>query len=140
MEPRPIVVDEHAREWEGWADEHAGERGDVVWKTLISGGVTESSDLTAGIARVPSGEALHEHHHAQAEIYFVLEGHGVVTIGGADADVAPGQTVFIAPGALHGLRSTGPGDLRIFYVLAADAFEDVTYVFPPAGQRRPTTT
>jgi hypothetical protein len=27
------------------------------------------------------------------------------------------------------VRSTGPTDLRVAYVIAADAFEDVTYVF-----------
>ena len=122
------------REWETWPADQARERGDVWWKTMISAGVTDSSDLTLGVGRLPPGGVLREHRHAQAEVYFVLEGHGVVTIDGTPRAVAPGAAVFISGDALHSVECTGATDLRMAYVIAADSFEDVEYVF--GGERR----
>ena len=55
MNEQPVVVHEDEREWEGWRDEEVAERGNVLWKTLLSGGLTPSRSLTLGVARVPSG-------------------------------------------------------------------------------------
>ncbi len=81
------------------------------------------------MARVPSDGKLSAHRHEQPEIYLVLDGTGIVTIDGSPSAVSPGVSVFIPGGALHSVRSTGTTDLRFAYVLAADSFEDVTYVF-----------
>jgi mannose-6-phosphate isomerase-like protein (cupin superfamily) len=135
MDPEPFVIEERDRDWEGWPEAQLALRGGVVWKTLISAGLTPSSALTAGVARVPRGEALPEHRHEQAEVYFVLDGTGVVAIDGLAAEVAAGSTVFIPGNALHSVRSRGPGELRFFYVLAADTFDDVEYVFSSESGR-----
>jgi hypothetical protein len=37
--------------------------------------------------------------------------------------------VFIPGNAVHSVEATGQTDLRVVYVLAADAFEDVEYIF-----------
>jgi oxalate decarboxylase/phosphoglucose isomerase-like protein (cupin superfamily) len=50
------------------------------------------------------------------------------------AGVAAGTTVFIPGSAIHAIGATGDGELRFAYVLAADAFEDVTYVFDAPAQ------
>jgi mannose-6-phosphate isomerase-like protein (cupin superfamily) len=55
----------------------------VRWKSLIGAGLTPSTALTLGIARVPSGGQLATHRHEQAEVYFVLDGTGIVTIDGS---------------------------------------------------------
>lgn len=80
-------------------------------------------------ALLAPGETLHAHHHEQAEAYLVLAGSGIVTIDGCAHAVGPGASVFIAGNAVHSVKSTGQTDLRLAYVLAADAFEDVEYVF-----------
>lgn len=41
----------------------------------------------------------------------------------------PGSTVFIPGSAEHGIRNIGKEKLRFFYVLAADDFTDVKYIF-----------
>jgi mannose-6-phosphate isomerase-like protein (cupin superfamily) len=69
------------------------------------------------------------HRHEQHEAYFVLERTGVVTIDGSSRPVAPGATVFIPGNVVHSIESTGETELRFAYVFAADAFEDVEYVF-----------
>ena len=129
MSAKPVVVHEDEREWEGWPEEEVAERGDVLWKTLISAGLTPTMALTLGVARLPSGGTLAAHRHAQPEVYLVLEGTGVVTIDGSSSALRPGVSVFIPGGAIHSVRSTGVSDLRVAYVLAADGFDDVTYVF-----------
>ena len=59
----------------------------------------------------------------------MLEGTGVVTVDGASRPVGPGDSVFIPGDAVHSIESIGETDLRVAYVFAADAFEDVEYVF-----------
>jgi quercetin dioxygenase-like cupin family protein len=84
--------------------------------------------LTLGVARVPPGGALHAHRHEQPEAYLVLDGIGVVTIDGTGHAVGPGVALFIPGNAVHSVTATGEAELRLAYVLAADAFEDVEYV------------
>ena len=129
MDREPVVVQESTREWETWPAEDMAERGLVYWKTLVSGDLTHSEALTMGIAKIPPDEALHEHRHRQAEIYLVLEGTGSVTIDGKTRPVAAGSAVFIPGNALHSCENAGTSELRFAYVLAADSFEDVEYVF-----------
>jgi quercetin dioxygenase-like cupin family protein len=129
MSSKPVVVYEDDCEWQSWPQEQIAERGNARWKTLISAGLTRSESLTLGVALLPPGETLRAHRHEQAETYLVLEGTGIVTIGGTAHAVGPGAGVFIAGNAVHSVEATGRTDLRVAYVLAADAFEDVEYVF-----------
>jgi mannose-6-phosphate isomerase-like protein (cupin superfamily) len=65
-------------------------------------------------AVVAPGEetALHRH-RATEEIYHVLAGHGLMTLGGECFPVAAGDTVCIAPGTAHCIANRGTSDLRI---------------------------
>jgi mannose-6-phosphate isomerase-like protein (cupin superfamily) len=129
MNAEPVIVHEDERDWEGWPEDAVAERGDVQWRTLISAGLTPSTTLTLGLARVPSGGRLSAHRHEQPEVYLVLDGSGLVTIDGVPSAVRPGASVFIPGDALHSIEATGPDELRFAYAFAADAFEDVTYRF-----------
>jgi quercetin dioxygenase-like cupin family protein len=129
MSKEPVVVNADDREWETWPAHQVTQRGDVSWKTLISAGLTDSRALTLGVGRMPPGATLREHRHEQPEVYFVLEGSGAVTIDGATRRVDTGAGVFIPGNAAHSLTCTGDTDLRVAYAFAADAFQDVEYVF-----------
>ena len=129
MGREPVVVSADDRQWETWPAHQVAQRGNVWWKTLISAGMTESSALTLGVGRLPPGASLREHRHQQPEVYLVLEGSGVVTIDGATRPVDAGTGVFIPGNAAHSLECTGDTELRVAYAFAADAFEDVEYVF-----------
>ena len=131
MPVEPVVVESAEREWEGWPAELIDERGRVRWKTLLSADRTPSETFTLGIASFAPGDGLHEHRHAQAEVYLVLDGTGEVALEGDLHRVAAGAAVFIPGNARHGIRNTGSTELRLAYVLAADAFADVEYVFGP---------
>lgn len=125
----PIVVDADDREWETWPTDQVAERGDIAWKTLVSGDRTESRGLTLGVARLPPGGILRRHRHAQDEVYFVVEGTGTVTIDGVRSFVQPGAGVFLPGESAHSIECTGETALRFAYVLAADSFLDVDYRF-----------
>ncbi len=56
--------------------------------------------------------ALHRH-AATEEIYHVTQGRGRMTLGAATFDVAPGDTICIAPGTAHCVENTGTEPLRI---------------------------
>ena len=128
MERGPIVSREADREWETWGEEDIPKKGLVYWKTLISRGVTRSQSLTLGVASLPPGGALREHHHRQ-EVYLVLDGSGLVRVGAAELAVGAGSAVFIPGDALHSCENTGASDLRFAYVFPADSFDEVEYVF-----------
>lgn len=130
MEHEPVVVQESDREWETCPQQEVALRGHVFWKTLISGDITRSNTLTLGTARIPPGEALHEHRHRQAEIYFVLEGTGLVEIGSKTRPIGAGSAVFVPGNAAHSCKNTGVSDLRFAYVFPADSFTEIEYVFP----------
>ena len=129
MDREPVVVEGSAREWETWPEEEVAARGLVYWKTLLSADVTPSEALTLGIAKIPPGEALHEHRHQQAEIYLILEGTGLVRIDGKARPVGAGSAVFIPGNVVHSCENTGASDLRFAYVFPANSFEEVEYVF-----------
>jgi quercetin dioxygenase-like cupin family protein len=129
---RGVVIDGSKVSVEGWSQ---SERGAVTWRTLISGERTPTDRLTLGVADVepePEGAVI-LHRHAQAEAYYVLSGEGVVSIDGAEHPLSPGAAVFIPGGALHAARATGSETLKLLWVFAADAFEQVIYEFPGDG-------
>jgi mannose-6-phosphate isomerase-like protein (cupin superfamily) len=121
-----IAVDRGAPD-DGW-DEPDG-RGVVAWQTLVSADTTPTDGITAGIAVLEPGGHLALHRHEQPEIYFLLEGEGVVTLGGVERRIAKGSCVSIPGNVEHGIRNEGGQRLRFLYVFPTDAFSDVEYRF-----------
>ncbi|GAS99224.1 cupin 2 conserved barrel domain protein [Mycolicibacterium canariasense] len=52
-----------------------------------------------------------------------------LVLDGTEHRVNPGCNVFIPAFGEHGIRNTGADTLRFFYVLSADAFADIEYMF-----------
>lgn len=123
--PENLVLQENDRQVTSWNDH----RGRLTFRTLFSADSTATERLVTGVAELPEGGFLALHRHEQAETYYVLSGAGVVTLGGTDYRVRPGSSVFIPGFSEHGVRNTSTLTLRFFYVLAADAFADIEYVF-----------
>ena len=116
---------------EGWDDPI---RGSITWRTMISAERTHTSAVTVGIAELqPEAEAGNRlHRHSHPEVYYVIEGEGVVEIDGQPHQLRPGSTVFIPGRVPHSLRNSGASVLRILYTFPADSFDDVVYEFPGA--------
>ncbi len=106
-------------------------RGDASWRTFFSAEATPTSAMSAGLMELaPGGVGLRPHRHAQAEVYYIVSGSGVVTLDGVDAEARAGMAIFIPGDAEHALRNTGEGVLQVFYVFPTDSFHDVVYRFP----------
>jgi quercetin dioxygenase-like cupin family protein len=110
---------------QAWSDA----RGRLSFHTLVSADVTPSNGLVAGVSTIePAGE-LTTHSHAQPEVYFALEGSGIVTIDGVERKVSAGAAVFIPGDALHSIRNPFDKAFKIFYVFPADRFDEIRYDF-----------
>lgn len=85
-------------------------------------------------ARLPSGAQTTPHYHPRTEeIYFILEGTGIMQIDGELRAVGPGDAIAIPPGAVHTIRNTGTGWLR-FLCCCAPAYEhEDTVLVEPSG-------
>ena len=74
--------------------------------------------LTTTLAVIPPGGAQRVHSHAPEQVYFILEGSGLMTVGAETRRVGPGDCVFIPSGQPHGLQNDGDTILRYFSAAA----------------------
>jgi mannose-6-phosphate isomerase-like protein (cupin superfamily) len=83
-------------------------------RELLHPSVHGNANQSLAEARVEPGvtTALHRHHRSE-EIYHVTAGEGLLTLGDQSFAVAPGDSIFIAPGTAHRVRNTGGGVLVI---------------------------
>jgi quercetin dioxygenase-like cupin family protein len=72
-----------------------------------------------------------EHYHKRStELYYVLEGEGVVTLDGVEHAVRKGSMVHIPPGVVHGAT----GRVRVIVIGIPDIAEDDMY-YPESPSR-----
>jgi mannose-6-phosphate isomerase-like protein (cupin superfamily) len=125
---RAVVTSAEERPREGWDDPV---RGKASWFTFFSSDITPTNGMSAGIAEIPpGGGSLNPHRHEPPEIYFIVEGTGILTIDGVEQVVTAGSAVFIPGNAEHGLRNESGLGLKLLYVFPTDRFADVVYRFP----------
>jgi mannose-6-phosphate isomerase-like protein (cupin superfamily) len=68
-------------------------------------------------AVVKPGERTLPHRLASSEVYFVLEGRGLMRVDAEAAEVGAGQAVYIPPGAAQSIENTGPDDLAFLCIV-----------------------
>jgi quercetin dioxygenase-like cupin family protein len=105
----------------------SGEDVGVTWRTLTSADRTPTVGVTSGACEIAVGGALGLHRHPVLELYYFLEGSGLVRLDGAEQSVRPGVTISIPADLPHGIRNTGDAPLRLFYVFPVDSFSEVAY-------------
>lgn len=66
---------------------------------------------------LPPGASVGAHHHETTEeIYYILSGTGVMTIGDERQSVGAGDAIFIPPGNVHSLRNAGDEPMTLLLV------------------------
>ena len=118
---KPFVVDEHS------VGVETGEERGVAWRTLTSADHTPTQQLTSGVCEIEPGCVLALHRHPPLELYYFLEGTGVVTVGSEEHAVRAGSTVCIPENTPHRIHNNGPTRLKLFYVFPVASFSDVEY-------------
>jgi mannose-6-phosphate isomerase-like protein (cupin superfamily) len=76
---------------------------------------------------VSEGSHVHDGEETLEEIYYFLEGDGVLWIDGEDLPVTAGDAVLAPPGSDHGFRNTGDGPLRVLLIWGTPAPEAAAY-------------
>lgn len=71
----------------------------------------------------PHGTTMAHVHHQAEEIYYILEGQGLIRLGSENRAVGPGDAIAIPPGSWHQITNTGDGTLK-FLCCCAPAYED----------------
>ena len=73
----------------------------------------ETPDIRYSLARaeVGPGRSTLPHRLQTAEVYYVLEGRGLMHVGQETAEVAAGQAVYIPPGAVQFIENKAAGRL-----------------------------
>jgi mannose-6-phosphate isomerase-like protein (cupin superfamily) len=66
---------------------------------------------------LPPGRAVTPHHHNRLEeIYYIISGHGQMTVGEEMRDVGAGDAVYVPRGQTHSLENTGADPIRLLVV------------------------
>lgn len=75
-------------------------------------------------ATLEAGAATQAHYHpATEEIYYILEGHGLLAIEQEARGVGPGDAIPIPPGCRHQIKNSGRQDL-VFLCCCTPAYSD----------------
>ena len=108
------------------------ERDEGIVSHLLASPLTcDAAHLTTSVVEVGPGGHQRIHRHPPEQVYYVLDGSGLMTVGDETERVGPGDCVFIPSDTPHGLRNDGPGNLRYFSA-AAPAFprEELARLWP----------
>src|SRR5215471_18864669 len=80
---------------------------------------TTSSITQCSLAEeiLPSGCAVTPHHHGDLEeIYYVVSGRGLMTVGQDTREVGAGDAIYIPRGHRHSLKNTGSESIKVLLV------------------------
>jgi mannose-6-phosphate isomerase-like protein (cupin superfamily) len=72
-------------------------------------------DVTQFVGVIPPGRA-GLHSHTYDEVVYILEGEGVLHLGGEETPLRPGTCIHLPPLELHSLENTGPTPMRVLGV------------------------
>ena len=72
-------------------------------------------DVTQFVGTIPPGRAA-MHSHTYDEVVYVVEGEGVLHLGGRDTPIGPGSCIHLPPLEEHCLENTGPTPMRVLGV------------------------
>jgi len=90
-------------------------RDNITSYLLVSALTCAAENLAITLVEMEPGGVQHIHSHEQ--VYYILEGSGVMTVDGERRPVKAGDCIYYPPFAKHGLENTGGTVLR--YLSAA---------------------
>jgi mannose-6-phosphate isomerase-like protein (cupin superfamily) len=68
-------------------------------------------------AIVKPGDTTWAHRLMASEVYYIIEGEGIMHINGENAPVRPGSTVYIPPRAIQSITNSGRNDLKFICIV-----------------------
>ena len=87
-------------------------------------------------ATVAPGQKTVLHRHEQSEeLYHIVAGEGVLTLGSERLTVAPGDTICIAPRTPHCIENTGKQPLRVLCCCSPAYSHEDTVLLEPSTEK-----
>jgi mannose-6-phosphate isomerase-like protein (cupin superfamily) len=93
------------------------QRDDITSYLLVSEDTCGSKNLSITVVEMEPGGLQRLHSHEPEQMYFILEGSGLMTVGDEAQPVGAGDCIFFPSFSRHGLENTGGTVLR--YLSAA---------------------
>lgn len=100
--------------------EAPSERSTCGWRHLLISRQDRDAGVAAWAHAVDIDGAREHYHKVGTELYYVLDGEGVVRLDGVDHAVKTGSMVHIPPGVVHGAR----GRMRVLVVGIPDISDE----------------
>jgi mannose-6-phosphate isomerase-like protein (cupin superfamily) len=92
-------------------------RDNITSYLLVSEDTCDSKNLSITIVDMEPGGVQHVHSHDPEQMYYIMEGSGLMTVDDERRRVEAGECIFFSSFAKHGLENTGGTVLR--YLSAA---------------------
>ncbi len=89
---------------------------------LVSKINSKSENMTVAFSNVEPKGYQYIHMHESEQIYYIIEGSGIVSVDGEDEVVKVGDCVFIPSNKKHGMKNTGVKTLK-YLVVMSPSFE-----------------
>lgn len=94
-------------------------RDDTILREILPDGKTDGKlSYSLAYATISSGRKSRSHRLSSAEVYYILEGTGVMYIDDEQAEVHPGQAIYIPPNSRQHIGNTGACDLKFLCIVA----------------------
>ena len=95
---------------------HGGE-GHAVARRLFTKEDFSSSLFFFNESSLQPGASYGEHgHEGDEEVYYIVEGTGLMMVDGEERPVGPGDAVLTKSGSRHSLRNTGDTPLKVLVI------------------------
>ena len=92
-----------------------GGLGLIRWKRFFESRLNSNINFIDRAILPPNSSIGHHLHRDSEEIYFILSGHGEMSLGNSNFTVHP-YDIIINPGTFHGLTNNSDSDIEIFVV------------------------
>jgi mannose-6-phosphate isomerase-like protein (cupin superfamily) len=109
-------------------------RDHITSHLLVSALTCGAENLAITLVEMEPGGVQHVHSHEPEQMYYILEGSGVMTVDDEQRQVRAGDCIYYPPFAKHGLENTGGTVLR-YLSAASPSFiaEECERLWPLAG-------
>lgn len=98
-------------------------------KAVIAGCPEGCNDSACALLILPPNGEVPLHYHKTREIWlFMVDGQIEQTVDGKTYTLKSGDTMFIAPGEVHGVKNAGPAEARFVEAWTTPAVEPDFYL------------
>ncbi len=85
---------------------------DNIESFLLVSALTGAENLSVTVVEMEPDGIQHVHSHKPEQMYYIMEGEGVMTVDDEERSVKAGDSIFFPSFAKHGLKNTGGRVLR----------------------------